>query len=241
MQDDTPHVLIVDDDHRIRELLSGYLRRNGFRVSAAADAAQARARLRTLAFDAMVLDIMMPGEDGLSLTRSLRAEQADVPILLLSALGETSDRINGLAAGSDDYLPKPFEPEELLLRLKALIRRGAGDGAGKAGRAACLRLGDYVLDVASGELRKDGRLLKLTSREREILRLLAATPGEPVAREKLLAPTASSPRAVDVEIARLRRKLEDDPTAPRLIRTVRGLGYLLAATVMPGSEEGACR
>ena len=226
--DQAPHVLIVDDDTRIRDLLGNYLLRNGFRVSTAATAAEARARMRALAFDVLVLDIMMPGEDGLSLTKSLREIRADVPILLLSALGEASDRITGLAAGADDYMAKPFEPEELLLRLRALLRRSTtGTGMEKA---SILELGPYVLDATTGELRKHDRLVRLTGRERELLRLLARTPGEPVPRERLLAPGAgNSPRSVDVEINRLRRKIEPDPAKPTLVRTVRGRGYMLAA------------
>ena len=236
--DDAPHVLIVDDDTRIRDLLRDFLRRNGFRVSTAANAAEARVRMAALTFDALVLDIMMPGEDGLALTRSLRTANAGVSILLLSALGETSDRIAGLAAGSDDYLPKPFDPEELLLRLKALLRRGMQTG--QANNATTMRLGPYVLDPNTGELRRDGTLLKLTGRERELLRLLAARAGEPVPREDLLAPAGGgAPRTVDVEIARLRRKVEDDPANPKLIRTVRGRGYMLA--ISPTStEDAAC-
>ncbi len=235
--DDAPHVLIVDDDTRIRDLLGSYLGRNGFRVSTAATAAEARARMRALAFDALVLDIMMPGEDGLSLTKSLRAIRSDVPILLLSALGEASDRIAGLAAGSDDYMAKPFEPEELLLRLRALLRRRGDAGMGRD--AVLLQLGPYVLDPSTGELREQERLVRLTGRERELLRLLARTPGEPVPREELLAPgAANSLRSVDVEINRLRRKIEPVPTTPRLIRTVRGQGYLLAAQELAISRDG---
>ena len=235
MQDDAPHVLIVDDDTRIRDLLGNYLRRNGFRVSTAANAAEARARMQALSFDVLVLDIMMPGEDGLSLTKSLRAIRADVPILLLSALGETSDRIAGLAAGSDDYMAKPFEPEELLLRLRALLRRRP-QATAEANDKVCF--GPYVLDTATGELREEERLVRLTGRERELLRLLAQQPGEPVSREDLLAPSGGgSPRSVDVEIARLRRKLEADPARPVYIRTVRGRGYMLAATSCHESHE----
>ena len=226
--DQAPHVLIVDDDTRIRDLLGSYLGRNGFRVSTAATAAEARARMRALAFDALVLDIMMPGEDGLSLTKSLREIRAEVPILLLSALGDASDRITGLAAGADDYMAKPFEPEELLLRLRALLRRASPGTVVES--APLLQLGPYVLNINTGELREHDRLVRLTGRERELLRLLAATPGEPVARERLLAPGAGhSPRSVDVEINRLRRKIEPDPANPILIRTVRGRGYMLAA------------
>ena len=233
--EDAPHVLVVDDDTRIRDLLRDFLHRHGLRVSTAANAAEARALMNLMIFDALVLDIMMPGEDGLALTRSLRAVDADIPILLLSALGETSDRIAGLAAGSDDYLPKPFDPEELLLRLRALLRRRAT--AERETTPATLRLGPYLLNAATGELQRDGTPLKLTGRERELLRLLARRPGQPVPREELLAPSASTtPRAVDVEIARLRRKVEEDPARPRLIRTVRGRGYMLATT--PATANG---
>ncbi len=236
MEENAPHVLIVDDDTRIRDLLGSYLRRNGFRVSTAGSAAEARARMRALAFDALVLDIMMPGEDGLSLTRSLRAIRSDVPILLLSALGEAPDRIAGLAAGSDDYMAKPFEPEELLLRLRALLRRRPEIPAAGNGEKVCF--GPYVLDTATGELREEERLVRLTGRERELLRLLAQQAGEPVSRETLLAPAGGgSPRSVDVEIARLRRKLEADPARPAFIRTVRGRGYMLAATPCQGAEQ----
>ena len=225
--DEAPHVLIVDDDTRIRELLGSYLRRNGFRVSTAANATDARRKMASLLFDVVVLDIMMPGESGLSLTESLRAEGGDVPILLLSALAETDDRIRGLAAGSDDYMAKPFEPQELLLRLRALLRRrGATDGAG----GGVIRFGPCEFDTRSGELRRDGELVRLTGREREILRLLAARPGEPVSREELTPPgSGESTRAVDVQINRLRRKIEKDPSNPVLLRTIRGEGYVLAA------------
>ena len=235
MEENAPHVLIVDDDTRIRDLLGSYLRRHGFRVSTAANAAEARARMQALAFDVLVLDIMMPGEDGLSLTKSLRAIRSDVPILLLSALGETSDRIAGLAAGSDDYMAKPFEPEELLLRLRALLRRRMQTTAQESDGKICF--GSYTLDTATGELREEGRLVRLTGRERELLRLLAQQPGEPVSREDLLAPSGGgSPRSVDVEIARLRRKLEADPARPVFIRTVRGRGYMLAAVPCQQTE-----
>ncbi len=234
--EEPPHVLIIDDDTRIRELLGDYLRRHGLRVSTAASAAEARARMQALAFDALVLDVMMPGEDGLSLARSLRQQQVQMPILMLSALGETPDRIAGLSAGSDDYMAKPFEPEELLLRLKAMLRRHAAAISASGEQATTLQLGPYVLDARTGELRDaHGRLLPLTVREREILRLLAQRPGEPLSREELRAPTAATPRAVDVEITRLRRKLEADPANPRLIRTVRGKGYLLATTTPVGN------
>ncbi len=225
--DEAPHVLIVDDDTRIRELLGNYLQRNGFRVSTAANAADARRKMASLLFDVVVLDIMMPGESGLSLTESLRAEGGDVPILLLSALAETDDRIRGLAAGSDDYMAKPFEPQELLLRLRALLRRRGGTDGASGG---VVYFGPCEFDTRSGELRCEGELVRLTGREREILRLLAARPGEPVSREELTPPgSGESTRAVDVQINRLRRKIEKDPSNPVLLRTIRGAGYVLAA------------
>ncbi len=226
-----PHVLIVDDDTRIRDLLASFLRRHGFRITTAASAEQARARMDVMRFDAMVLDIMMPGEDGLSLTTDLRRRHRDMPILLLSALGEAPDRIAGLAAGSDDYVAKPFEPEELLLRLRALLRRATPGAPSAPSRDdGWLRLGEFHLNRQTGELRDGGELIALSSREREILRLLARTPNAPVAREDLLAPGGNQQtRSVDVEIARLRRKIEPDPARPRYIRTVRGQGYMLAA------------
>ncbi len=225
--DDTPHILIVDDDARIRQLLSDYLRRKGLRTTTAADAASAREKMRALAFDLMVLDIMMPGEDGLSFTRALRDEAAHIPILLLSALDQAPDRIAGLSSGSDDYLTKPFEPEELLLRIQALLRRAAPPP--QAGHAI-VRFGPCRFDMQSGELRRDGELVKLTGREREILRILASRPDRPVPREQLTPPgSGDNPRTVDVQINRLRRKIEADPSAPSLIKTVRGSGYILTS------------
>ncbi len=235
--DDAPHILIVDDDTRIRDLLQAYLQRQGFRVTAAGSAAEAREKMRALIFDAMVLDIMMPGESGLELTRSLRAAGPGgraMPILLLSALAETDDRIRGLAAGSDDYMSKPFAPEELLLRLKALLRRQER----AAPPAGPVRFGDCTFDTDSGELRCGGRCVRLTGREREILRALAAAGGRPLPREALMPPgSGESSRAVDVQINRLRRKIEADPSRPRFLRTVRGEGYALV-TGVPDSGGG---
>jgi len=227
MMDEAPHILIVDDDARIRQLLSGYLRRKGLRTTTAADAASARRKMRALAFDLVVLDIMMPGEDGLALTRALREQGAPIPILLLSALDQAPDRIAGLSSGSDDYMVKPFEPEELLLRIRALLRRAAPRA--RTGRAI-VRFGPCRFDLQSGELRRDGQLVKLTGREREILRILAARPDRAVPREELTPPgSGDNPRTVDVQINRLRRKIEADPATPALIRTVRGAGYILVS------------
>jgi two-component system phosphate regulon response regulator OmpR len=224
--DDLPHILVVDDDRRIRNLLQAYLLDNGFRVTMAAGAAEARDKMRSVAFDLVVLDIMMPGETGLSLTASLRGEGSRVPVLMLSALADSSDRIAGLETGSDDYLAKPFEPRELLLRIQALLRRQDQPGRGRAEVA----FGPFVFHLQRGELRKDGDIVRLTTRERDFLRKLAGSAGEPVARAEL-APDASDEggRAVDVQINRLRQKIEDDPSNPLYLQTVRGTGYVLLA------------
>jgi len=223
--DDLPHILVVDDDRRIRNLLQSFLIENGFRISVAASATEAREQMRIMAFDLVVLDIMMPGESGLSLTQSLRDQGNFVPVLMLSALAEASDRIAGLETGSDDYLAKPFEPRELLLRIRGLLRRQQP----QAGRGqAEVTFGPYVFNLQRGELRKGPDPVRLTSREREFLRTLAANAGNPVARGDL-APEGSEEgaRSVDVQINRLRQKIEDDPSNPVHLQTVRGAGYVL--------------
>ena len=222
--DELPHILVVDDDRRIRQLLQAYLMENEFRVTVAASASEARDKMRGVVFDLMVLDIMMPGETGLSLTQSLRAENNRVPVLMLSALADTSDRIAGLETGSDDYLTKPFEPRELLLRIRGLLRRQDVAPA----RRSDVIFGDFTFHMQRGELRKDGELVRLTSREKEFLRLLAARAGTPVPRTEL-APEGSEEgaRSVDVQINRLRQKIEDDPSNPLFLQTVRGAGYVL--------------
>jgi len=230
------HILVVDDDTRIRELLSIYLRRKGFLVTAAASAAEAREKLARLAFDLVVLDIMMPGEDGLSLTRDLRSEGVDVPILLLTARDQPKERVEGLAAGADDYMVKPFEPEELLFRINGLLARRPA--AVPIARRTLLAFGDCRFDPETGELRRGGEVVALTGREREILGKLAASAGRPVPRERLLPPgSTDNPRTVDVQINRLRRKIEADPARPEHLKTVRGEGYVLMAT--PVDEEEA--
>ncbi len=224
MAGDAPHLLVVDDDVRLRALLHRYLADNGFRVTEAGSAEDARARLKGLAFDLIILDIMMPGESGDTLTESLRRE-SNVPILLLSAMGEPENRIAGLEKGADDYLTKPFEPRELLLRVATILRRARAEPA--APRA--LSLGTLSFHPASGELHKGNRLVRLTSGETELLCLLARHAGRPVSRERLSqsAALADSTRAVDVQINRLRRKIEPDPRAPRYLLTVWGVGYTL--------------
>jgi two-component system phosphate regulon response regulator OmpR len=225
--DNAPHLLLVDDDRRILELLSRYLADHGFRVTTANSAKNARARLDGLSFDLLVLDVMMPGESGLELARSIRA-QSDVPILMLTARTEAVDRIAGLEIGADDYMPKPFEPRELLLRIGNILKRAEQPDSRPI---EAVRFGDFEFQLASGDLTRAGKPVRITDREREMLRVLSARPGETVPRQALAAPGInSSERAVDVQINRLRRKIERDPTDPAYLRTVRGIGYLLVAT-----------
>jgi two-component system, OmpR family, phosphate regulon response regulator OmpR len=223
------HLLIVDDDDRIRELLKEYLARAGFRVTAAAGGAPARKLIEGFTFDLAVLDVMMPGEDGFALTKWLREQRGPAgrtPILMLTARGESEDRIEGLRLGADDYLPKPFEPEELLLRIEAILRR-AQDRPAPVGEP--LALGRCAFDPDRGELSCEGELIRLTEAEVTLLRLLARTPHEPVDRLELARGQVDpSGRAVDVQVTRLRRKIEADHKAPRYLRTVRGVGYMLA-------------
>ncbi|MBB4266967.1 response regulator [Roseospira visakhapatnamensis] len=229
-----PHILVVDDDERLRALLTRYLTDNGCLVSAAADAAEARAHLAALTFDLLVVDVMMPEEDGLSLTRTLR-QSSGVPILMLTAMGDPEARIRGLEAGADDYLPKPFEPRELLLRITGILRRvgerSPADAPQPAGANAptALCFGPLRLDLTREELSRDDEPLRLTTAERQLLMVLARQAGETVSREDLAdrTGTAATPRAVDVHVTRLRRKLEPDPRRPRYLQTVRGRGYLL--------------
>jgi two-component system phosphate regulon response regulator OmpR len=225
------HLLIVDDDARIRELLQKFLIRNGFLVSAARDAAQARRLLSGLEFDLIVLDVMMPGEDGVSLTAALR-ETLTTPILLLTARGETDDRIAGLEAGADDYLVKPFEPKELLLRINAILRRMPAETAVDTGPKV-LHLGPVRYDIERAELWRGEAPVRLTATEAQLMRIFAANPGEPVSRTQLVEDLGrdggqAQERAVDVQITRLRRKIESDPRQPRYLQTVRGAGYMLA-------------
>ncbi|KAF0138017.1 MAG: two-component system OmpR family phosphate regulon response regulator OmpR [Xanthobacteraceae bacterium] len=222
------HLLIVDDDERIRGLLQKFLVRNGFLVSVARDASQARRILGGLEFDLIVLDVMMPGEDGVSLTRDLRKRMA-TPILLLTARGEAANRIEGLEAGADDYLVKPFEPKELLLRINAILRRVPSVKAAEPVRQF-LHLGAVRYDLDRGEMWRGQAPVRLTATEAALMRVFAAAPGVAISREKLVADQgedAAQERAVDVQITRLRRKIEDDPKTPRYLQTVRGEGYML--------------
>lgn len=224
--EDLPHILVVDDDARLRTLLRKYLADKGYLVTAAADAAEARAKMAALAVDLLVLDVMMPGEDGLALTRALRRDGNAVPVLLLTAMGEVDDRINGLEAGADDYLPKPFEPRELLLRIASILRRAPKP---EAEAPAVLGLGEFSWDPVRQELRHGDETVHLTTAERELMAILAEAPGQAVSRDDLAARTgnAANARAVDVQVTRLRKKLEDDPRMPRYLQTVRGMGYML--------------
>ncbi len=231
MLNDKPHLLIVDDDERIRVLLQKFLVRSGFLVTSARDAAHARRILSGLDFDLIVLDVMMPGEDGVSLCGDLRQER-ETPILLLTAKAETSDRIAGLEAGADDYLAKPFEPKELLLRINSILRRVPPSEA-EANVPKVLHLGPLRYDMERGELWQGEDLVRLTATEVQLMRIFSGTPGEPISRGDLVDKLGRSggqaqERAVDVQITRLRRKLEADPKQPRYLQTVRGAGYMLA-------------
>ncbi len=220
-----PHIMVIDDDTRLRELLRDYLMKNGYRVATAENAEQARQRLAGLEFDLLVIDVMMPGEDGLELTASLRQTSA-VPILMLTAMGEADDRIAGLESGADDYLAKPFEPRELVLRIQSLLRRTAPMAT--ADQSEPLSFGDLTFDVARGDLRNADQVVHLTSGEVSVLRLFAARPGTTISRLEISQHGGgASERAVDVQIARLRRKIESDPRNPRYLQTVWGEGYTL--------------
>ncbi|SCZ65475.1 response regulator [Epibacterium ulvae] len=225
------HLLIVDDDERIRELLKKFLMRAGFLVTSARDAEHARRILGGLDFDMIIMDVRMPGEDGVSLTRSLRETMA-TPILLLTAQGETEDRIKGLEAGADDYLAKPFEPKELLLRINAILRR-VPDTKAEESTPKVLHLGENRYDIERGELWQGQELVRLTSTESQLMKIFSACPGEPVSRAKLVEDLGrdrgqAQERAVDVQITRLRRKIEPNPKQPQYLQTVRGAGYMLA-------------
>ncbi len=219
------HVLVVDDDARLRGLLQRYLSENGFRVTTAEHAVDARAKMRFLQPDLLVLDVMMPGESGLSLTESLRAEKAGVPVLLLTARGAPEDRIAGFEAGADDYLGKPFDPYELVLRIRALLRRAAPPAP-----AGPLQIGPLQFDVQRGELSGPDGVVHLTNGDAALLGLLARTPNDVLSREAIaqaLGMDEAGERAIDVQVTRLRRKIEADPREPRFLHTVRGRGYVL--------------
>ncbi len=221
-----PHILVVDDDRRLRELLARFLSENGFRVTVAKDTLEARARRELFIFDGVVLDVMMPGENGFDFARVLRAE-SDIPIMMLTARVDTVDRVEGLEIGADDYLPKPFEPRELLLRLNNMLRRTAAATAKAVEPADTVSFGDFIFRIERGELRQGNELVRLTDRERELLQILARKYGETVPREEIAGDEELGERTVDVQINRLRRKIEADPSNPVHLQTVRGAGYRL--------------
>ncbi|NQU62347.1 MAG: response regulator [Rhodospirillales bacterium] len=219
-----PHVLVVDDDDRIRDLLSKFLTKNGFMVAVASDAADARTKMATLEFDIIILDLMMPGETGLEFAEDLR-RRSQVPILMLTAMGEPEDRIDGLERGADDYLAKPFEPRELLLRINNILRRSPVPGQ----PVEDIALGEVLFKPGREELSRDGQPIRLTDVETSLLSALARRSGEILSREELIELTGASGggRAIDVQVTRLRRKIEQDPKLPRYLQTVRGKGYVL--------------
>ncbi len=221
---EAPHLLVVDDDERLRGLLRRYLADNGFRITLAADAAEARLKLRSLEYDLAIVDVMMPGENGFELTASLKAERR-VPVLLLTAMAEAENRIHGLEQGADDYLVKPFEPRELVLRIRNILARAVVDGAS----AGEMRFGGFRFDLKRAELWRGDESVHLTAAEAALLGALAGRAGTPVSRERLAeeAQFSGNVRTVDVQMTRLRRKIERDPKFPRYLQTVRGIGYVL--------------
>ncbi len=228
LADDAPHLLVVDDDRRIRDLLSRFLTSEGYRVTTADTAADARGKLKGLSFDLLVLDVMMPGESGFDFAKSLRGT-SDVPILMLTARDAAESRIKGLEMGADDYLSKPFEPRELSLRIASILKRTQPTAPPPA--AESVSFGPFIYHLARGELRKGDEIIRLTDRERDMLRILSATPGETVSRMALAGNGGSvSERAVDVQVNRLRRKIERNPADPLFVQTVRGIGYRLVIT-----------
>lgn len=224
MSEDQPHILVVDDDERLRNLLARYLSEHRYLVTTACDAADASAKLASVAFDLIVLDLMMPGESGLEFAARLR-RTSGVPILMLTAMGEPEDRIVGLEKGADDYMVKPFEPRELLLRIGNILKRMPQSPPAQTE----VRLGELTFDLEREELRQGDAIIRLTSVETALLKALAKRPGTPISREDLIELTgaAGGDRAVDVQVTRLRRKIEVDPRDPRFLQTVRGKGYVL--------------
>jgi two-component system, OmpR family, phosphate regulon response regulator OmpR len=225
--DNAPHLLVVDDDRRIRVLLSRFLAAEGYRVTTAETAAEARLKLDGISFDLLILDVMMPGETGFQLARSIR-QNSVVPIMMLTARDEKESRIEGLETGADDYLSKPFEPRELSLRIANILKRARPAAPPPA---ESVRFGEFIFHIARGELRRGEEIVRLTDRERDMLRILSASPGETVPRMELSGNGGSlNERAVDVQVNRLRRKIERDPANPLIVQTVRGIGYRLVLT-----------
>lgn len=225
--DDAPHILVVDDDRRLRELLARFLGDAGYRVTTAADAPAAMEKLEHLLFDLLVLDVMMPKMSGFEFVKHLRGSQNNVPVLMLTARSDASDRITGLELGADDYLTKPFEPRELTLRISAILKRAAPVPMPVEQPLEMVRFGDFTFRLDRGELRRGDDSIHITERERDILVILANARGEQVPREALSGGNAANERTIDVQINRLRRKIEIDPAFPLLLQTVRGIGYRL--------------
>ena len=228
-QEDPAHILVVDDDARLRALLQRFLTEQGFRVSTAENAATARAALADLAFDLLVLDVMMPGESGLELTAALRAEGQEVPILMLTARGAPDDRIAGLEQGVDDYLAKPFDPRELALRIRTILRRATPAPTAPQSLAP-MQIGNRWFDIERAELRGPDGIIRLTGGEAALMQALARRAGEILSREDIgeaLGTPDAGERAIDVQVTRLRRKVEPDPREPRFIQTIRHRGYVL--------------
>ena len=225
MKLDLPHILVVDDDKRILELINDYLNKNNFRVSTADNAIKAREKIENIEFDLIILDIMMPGESGLTLTDSLKKNNFKTPILLLSALGDTDDRIKGLEIGASDYLAKPFEPKELLLRMRNLIQKNKYSKQ----KREIVKFGPYIFNLKKEILKKNGKMFTLTSSEAKLLYILAKNEGKPIIRYNLsrILNIPNTSRALDVQITRLRNKIENNKKFPTYIQTVRGRGYVL--------------
>ncbi len=222
---DKPHILVVDDDDRLRSLLSKYLSEQGFLVTAAANAAEAREKLSAFVFDLLILDVMMPGETGLEFLASLKNNHT--PTLMLSAMGEVEDRISGLELGAEDYLTKPFEPKELVLRIRAILRRVSTQEE----KSQILQFGEFRFELSNSQLKRGDEIVYLTSNEALLLKLLAQQAGTPVSREELskLMPNSGNERSVDVQMVRLRKKIEENDSKPLYIQTIRGAGYVLYA------------
>ncbi|MDF1774676.1 MAG: response regulator [Rhizobiaceae bacterium] len=225
LSDNAAHLLVVDDDTRIRDLLNRYLTEQGFRVTSAADASEARRKLKGLEFDLLIIDVMMPGETGVALTKSLR-EIRNIPVLMLTALAEIGSRLEGLEAGADDYLAKPFDPRELVLRINNILKRG---GPPEIPKIEQIVFGPYTFGLARRELKKGMEIVRLTDREQEIMVQFAQRPGDTIPRHELVGDGIDiGERTIDVQINRLRRKIEDDPANPMWLQTVRGIGYRLS-------------
>lgn len=223
MTHDKPHILVVDDDDRLRSLLSKYLSEQGFLVTAAESAAEARQKMAAFIFDLLILDVMMPNETGLEFLASMKDKH--VPTLMLSAMGEAEDRISGLELGAEDYLTKPFEPKELVLRLRAILRRVSAQEE----KSQIVQFGTFRFDLKNSQLKRGDELVHLTSNEAFMLKILAQQAGNPVSREELakLMPSSGSERSIDVQMLRLRKKIEENDSKPLYLQTIRGAGYVL--------------